>query len=82
MRDTVELEIPAVDVLHHVPGFMTLAWRVYEIETEVQYGMFKKMIGSLVRDVMDELGFEAAMSCDTKISPVFSGGMRYRLRVS
>ncbi len=83
MRDMTQLRFPALDALHHVPAFMELNCRVSRIETERQYNLFKNMVGSLVKHVMGELGFEEAdpgRPIDTNISPVFVTGAQYRPR--
>ena len=82
MRDMTELELPAVAALHHVPGFTELALRIHDNEEfEGQYDNFKQMVGSLVKDVMAELGYEEARPgspIETRISPIFTKGAFYR----
>ena len=83
MRDMTKLGFPALDALRHVPASMELNGRVSRIETERQYNLFKTMVGSLVKHVMRELGFEEAdpgIPINTRISPVFTSGAHYRPR--
>ncbi len=82
MKDMTKLKLPALEALHHVDDFTALAWHVKHFDSD-NFDNFKKMVGSLVKDVMCELGFEEVdpgRTVPTKISPIFENGAKYQPR--
>ena len=81
MRDMAEIKYAVVDAMHHVPGSMELAWGVHDYDDDDgSFDMYKKMVGSMCRQVMDQLGYKRAKQNDTVLSPVFDTGMSYRFK--
>ena len=80
MCDLTDLCCPAVDALHHVSGFLELANGVQANESKNQYDHFKQTTGTLVKHIMNQLGYDEVSpgsQFDTKISPVFRSGAMY-----